>query len=228
MAQPETTCWTVIHAAAAGSDGDRAEFARRYGPVVRAYLASRWRSSPCQRELDDAVQEVFVECLKGGGVLERAERGRAGGFRPYLFGVVRNVALRLERARGRRPDQAPADDVNLEAVADDDPSPSHAFDRAWATALFREAGRLHLQQAQSNGPEACRRVELLRLRFQENLPIRDIARRWDCDAAQLHHEYAKARQEFKAALLEVVAFHHPGSAAEVEAECANLATYLGK
>jgi hypothetical protein len=70
-------------------------------------------------------------------------------------------------------------------------------------------------------------VELLRLRFQDGLPIREIARRWGADAAALHHEYAKARQEFQAALLEVVAFHHPGTPAEVEQACANLLTSLG-
>jgi RNA polymerase sigma-70 factor (ECF subfamily) len=227
VAQAESTCWTIIGAAAAGNAGQRAEFARRYGPVVRAYLASRWRASPYQEELDDAVQEIFLECFKQGGVLERAERSRAGGFRPFLFGVVRHVALRFERARGRRREQARADDLSLEAVPDDDPGPSRAFDRAWATALVREAAQLQEHQAQSSGPAACRRVELLRLRFHEGLPIRDIARRWGTAAAALHHEYAKARQEFKAALLEVVAFHHPGSPAEVERECADLLANLG-
>jgi RNA polymerase sigma-70 factor (ECF subfamily) len=67
-----------------------------------------------------------------------------------------------------------------------------------------------------------RRVELLRLRFEENLPIRTIAERWGVDAARLHHAYAMARQEFKAALLEVVAFHHAGSPVELEQEAASL------
>ena len=92
MPTPDSTCWTVIQAAAAGSATDRQAFARRYGPVVRAYLATRWRSSPCLHDLDDAVQEVFVECFKPDGVLDRADRDR--GFRPFLYGVVRNVALR--------------------------------------------------------------------------------------------------------------------------------------
>jgi hypothetical protein len=35
-----------------------------------------------------------------------------------------------------------------------------------------------------------------------------------------------ARHEFKAALLEVVAFHHPGSPAEVEQEAATLLKVL--
>src|SRR5262249_8572391 len=160
------------------------------------------------------------ECFKQGGVLEKAERGRGGGFRAFLFGVVRMVALRLERAR-RRPGQPASIDLDLEEVADRNASPSRAFDRAWATGLFREAGPCQDKKARRAGEAACRRVELLRLRFHENLPIREIARRWETDAAVLHHEYAKARQEFKAALLEVVAFHQPGSAAEVEQECAN-------
>jgi hypothetical protein len=38
MATQQTTCWTVIEAAAAGAAAERQEFARRYGPVARAYL----------------------------------------------------------------------------------------------------------------------------------------------------------------------------------------------
>jgi RNA polymerase sigma-70 factor (ECF subfamily) len=224
VAQPDSTCWTVIRAAAAGALGERGEFAQRYGPVIRTYLAARWRSSSCRQDLDDAVQEVFVECFKPAGVLARAEQGR-GDFRPFLFGVVRNVALRLERLRGR--DTPSADAPDLDVVADDGTSPSRAFERAWATALLREAGRLQEQRAAESGEAACRRMELLRLRFHDGLPIREIARRWNADAAALHHEYAKARQEFKAALMEIVAFHHPGTPAEVEQECANLWTILG-
>ena len=38
----------------------------------------------------------------------------------------------------------------------------------------------------------------------------------------LHHAYALARREFRAALLEVVAFHQPGSPMEIEQEAASL------
>ena len=92
--------------------------------------------------------------------------------------------------------------------------------------MFREAARRQEQRARQAGDAALKRVELLRLRFHENLPIRDIARRWGVDAGVLHHEYAKARKEFKAALVEIVSFHHPGSAAEVEEECVNLLAVL--
>ena len=53
-------------------------------------------------------------------------------------------------------------------------------------------------------------------------PIRAIAERWGVDARPLHNAYALARQEFKAALLEVVAFHQPGSPVELEEEAASL------
>jgi RNA polymerase sigma-70 factor (ECF subfamily) len=38
------------------------------------------------------------------------------------------------------------------------------------------------------------------MRFEDGLPIRDIAERWQCDPAWLHHEFARARRDFKRAL----------------------------
>ena len=110
----------------------------------------------------------------------------------------------------------------LPDVAADDPTQSRLFDRTWARAIMAEAGRLQRARAEERGPEAVGRVELLRLRFEENLPIREIALRWATDPATVHKSYALARKEFRQALLEVVAFHHPGSAVELEEEAASL------
>jgi len=74
---------------------------------------------------------------------------------------------------------------------------------------------------------AFRRVELLRLRFREGLPIREIARLWGADPAHLHREYAKARREFSTALRDVVREHLPEGGANLEAECSRLAEFLG-
>lgn len=222
MASSESTCWTVIEAAAAGCTAEREAFAYHYDPMVRAYLAARWRNAPYQLDLDDAVQEVFIECFKQDGLLVRAERARPGGFRAFLYGAVRNVARRLEARRDRHP----VGDADLDDIADDEISQSRLFDRAWARSLLREAARRQEENARPAGDAALRRVALLRLRFHDGLPIRAIAERWSVEAAPLHREYAKARQEFKAALAEVVAFHHPGSPAEIERECANLLTLL--
>ena len=219
MPSSESTCWTVIRAAAAGSPAERAESARRYLGVVRAYLAARWRGSPLRPDLDDAVQEVFVECFRQGGAVEAAGAGRVPSFRAFLYGVVRNVARRFES----RPVRAVGP---LPEIAANEESLSQLFERTWAQALMTEAAQRQEQRAKERGPEAVQRVELLRLRFEEGLPIRAIAERWGVAAAELHHAYAKARQEFRADLLEVVAFHHPGSPAEVEQEAASLLTAL--
>jgi RNA polymerase sigma-70 factor (ECF subfamily) len=129
--------------------------------------------------------------------------------------VARRFESRPVRAAGPLPDIA----ANEEGL-------SRLFERTWAQAIMTEAARLQRRRASERGPEAVRRVELLRLRFEENLPIRTIAVRWGVAAAGLHHAYAKARHEFRAALLEVVAFHHPGSLAEVEQEAASLLAAL--
>ena len=222
MTLPESTCWTLIQGAAAGNHSDRDAFARRYAPVIRAFLGARWQYSPCRKELDDAVQEVFIECFRQGGVLQRADQERPGGFRAFLSGVVRNVALRFETRQARAREGPLPETVSLQDVPTAELSPDEAFDRAWATALLREAAQRQEELARQAGAAALRRVELLRLRFQEGLPIRAIAQRWQTDPAGLHREYARARQEFRAALAEVVAFHRPGAAEEVERECADL------
>jgi RNA polymerase sigma-70 factor (ECF subfamily) len=221
MPDPHTTCWTLVEAAASGSPPARDEFARRYGPVLRAYLAARWRGTVLLQDLDDAVQDVFVECLRHGGALAHLDPSRPAGFHAFLYGVARNVALRRE---GRRPPPEAA--AALDAVADEYSSPSRVFDRAWARAILREAARLQEDRARAAGERALRRVELLRLRFHEDLPIRTIAQRWGADPAWLHHEYAQAREEFRAALLDVVAFHHHGEPGAVEGECRKLLALL--
>jgi RNA polymerase sigma-70 factor (ECF subfamily) len=226
MSQSDSTCWTVLRDAAAGDGAARAEFAARYAPMVRAYFAARWRHGTLVQDLDDAVQEVFVECLRQGGVLQRADAGRPGGFRAYFYGLVRNVARRIEQERARQPGQPAGSGAAAERASDEE-SLSHVFDRAWARSVMREAAARQAEWAEREGEPARRRVELLRLRFQEGMPIRDIARLWAADAAALHHDYARARNEFKAALLDVMSFYHPGSPDAAERECAALLDLLG-
>ncbi len=158
--------------------------------------------------------------------MDRAEHDRPGGFRPFLYGVIRNVALRVEGKRARGKEQQPPSKMELAEVERVEASLSKVFERTWAESLIREAAERQEQLATQAGEAALHRVELLRLRFREGLAIREIAERWQTDAAVLHHEYARARQEFKAALIEVVAFHQPGTAEEVEQECAELLASL--
>lgn len=191
METGRTTSWTVIEGAAAGQREDREAFAQVYLPVVRRTLAARWSGGPLRSEIDDAVSEVFVECLRPGGAITRVRRGDAQPFRAYLWGVTRNVARAFEkRRRAHSLDSAESPD---ELPDGDDSRLGQLFDRAYVEAILAEALRRLIRNAGEKGSAAERRVELLRLRLHEGLAIREIARALQEEAADLHRQYAHAR-----------------------------------
>lgn len=226
MSGHKSTCWTVIRGAADGSDAERSLFVATYTPVIRAYLLARWRVSSLAQNVDDAVQEVFLSCFAAGGALARADSTLPGGFRAFLFGIVRNVARKIEKREARRRAEPLDSWLAANGVVADDASPSRLFDRAWAAAIVREAAEVQRRAAETQGADALRRVEILRLRFREDLPIREIAARWNEDAARLHHEYARARREFQEALVEVIRFHSPGPRSQALDEALGLLELL--
>lgn len=226
MASPAETCWTVVRAAASGEPNAARSFAETYLGIVRAFLVQRWRGMGVASLVDDAVQEVFLDLFRSGGALARLERARTPSFRAFLFGVVRNVALRYEeRAAQSRVRHAQSGSV-VDAVASAQPTMSRQFDVAWAQRMVARAAERQRQWAEAAGPEARRRVEILRLRFAEDLPIRTIAERVGQPAERVHREYAKAREEFKQALRAEVALHCQGTAADIERECQEIVAVL--
>jgi RNA polymerase sigma-70 factor (ECF subfamily) len=226
MDSTQSTCWTLVHNAAAGDRPAREEFGARYAPVVRSYLAARWRGSPLFDELDDALQEAFLECIRQGGLLERAQDDRPGGFRAFLFGAVRNVALRFEQRRAERGAREAVREVDLAGVPGREDALSKVFDRALARSIMREAAELQATLAAARGDEARRRVELLNLRFHDGLPIREIATLWGVEPVELHRQYAKARSEFHAALRDIVRAHRLADPEHIDGQCAELLALL--
>ena len=223
----DSTRWTVIRRAAQGSLPDRDHFARRYGPVIRAYLGARWRGTPLAAEVEDAAQQVFLDCFREDGALTRVDPEKGPGFRAFLYGVARNVALMTERTRARQRERQPTSDFDLEAQPAREDSLGRVFDRAWAQAVLRDAVQRQLEHARAKGPEALRRHRLLALRHGEDLPLRDIAVRWDVERSVLYREYRKAREEFRRALAEVLRDLNGGGPAAIEAECERLVRHLG-
>jgi RNA polymerase sigma factor (sigma-70 family) len=219
VSDTQDTVWAVIDRARRGDGEARSLFAHRYEPVVRAYFVARWRGTPLSGDVDDALQEVFVDFLNGA--LDGVDPERP--FRPFLYGVARVVALRTEERRAR--DRGVAlESEHVQALESDDDAASVVFDRAWAEALVQEAKALQAKSASGN-EAARRRVELLELRFGEGLPIRSIAQRFGEDPDRVHRQYAQARLDFLRALREVVRRHHAGGeGAEggVDAECSRL------
>ena len=87
MSTPDPTSWPLIRAAAAGSVDSRDEFARLFAPAVREQLLRRWRQTPLADSMEDALQEVFVECFRRDGVLASADRDSPASFRGLIFPV---------------------------------------------------------------------------------------------------------------------------------------------
>lgn len=214
------TSWSLVRSAARGDEAGRAEFAHRYEPVVRAYFEARWSRCALSAEVDDAVQETFLDCFRERGALTRVDPADPQRFRAFLYGVTRVVARRFERTRALRLRREPHDEQAVEAAPALQESFVRTFDRAWAQALLRRASRLQSERAVAAGEAASRRFQLLALRFGDGLSIRGIAERWAVDAAWLHHQYAQAREEFKDALFEVVRQDHGPHG--VEGRCARL------
>jgi RNA polymerase sigma factor (sigma-70 family) len=224
--QPQETSWTLIRDAASGQDSARDRFVRRYQPAVVAYLRTRWTPSSLSEEIEDATQDVFVACFREGGVLERADAGRSGGFRAFFFGVIQRTAQQFETQRARKLNREANDTFYPDEVMSDEETLSRVFDKAWARTIIQEAGELQLERARVAGAEQQLRVELLRLRFQDGLPIRKIAERWGRDTAGVHRDYARARQEFHAALREVVQRQEGCAGEALERACGRLLALL--
>jgi RNA polymerase sigma factor (sigma-70 family) len=199
-------------------------FAERYGPLLRAYLAARWRL-PCEHEdVADAVQEVFLRLFKPAGALERVESGRPGGFRAFLYGVARNVAADLD---DRRRIRATASLEQAAEVESRERSLSQVFDRAWVEMLSREARKLLERRASKSAP-AMLRLRALDLCYSHGLKSREIARHLSLDVWQVYPMLSAARKEFRATFLETLAYFHPeASRATLEQLGAELLRGLG-
>ena len=217
----ESTSWTLVRAAGHGDAVSRDAFVRLYGPAVRAGLAGLWRLAPSSEAIDDAFQEVFVECLREGGVLDRVADRRPRSFRAFLFGVVKNIARRHDRTRGRQR-AGELSSTEFRAVPEAGCSdPALAFDRAWARQMVAEAlRRVAVAEQGERRPISSR--QLLDMRFGSDMPVRDIARAYDLDPQIVHRQYELARRRFRAALRDVVAEHEPACDGDVDAECRRI------
>jgi RNA polymerase sigma-70 factor (ECF subfamily) len=221
----DSTCWTVVRGAAAGLAEARETFSRAYGSVISSYLAARWKLSVHHEEVADATQEVFLQCFKPGGALEKTESDRPGGFRAFLYGVARNVALMTERSRSRRRDRA-IGELNLDGLEQSEATLSHAFDRAWAEMIARQARELMAQRAAQRGNTDLA-YRCLELRYLHGKAPRDMAPMIDRTVEQVYELLRTARRQYQAALMEVMAHHHPGStAAALEHKCRELTSLL--
>lgn len=216
----------MLRAARNGDAAARSVFAEAYSAPVRAYLRRRWAGGRLIAEVDDALQDVFVECIKPDGVLQRADPAQ-GGFRDLLYGVVRNVARRYEERAVARASRRAGESVYLDELPAQQEALSRLFDREWSGSLLREALLRYASAARQGDDGARRRLRILSLRHQRGLPVREIAAAFgEPEVERVHNDYRRARREFGAVLREVVAARTGAQGAAVDAECRQLIELL--
>ena len=98
MAKIPTTSTTLLRDVASDSQHARwTEFAKRYRPMMEAYLRERFPSV----EADDVIQETLIAVCAALPSYRYAPDEK-GHFRNYLTGILRNKALRQFGANRRQ------------------------------------------------------------------------------------------------------------------------------
>lgn len=132
-----------------------AEKVEPHGPALRVYLR---RSFPKERDLDDVVQESFLQVWKTRSA-SPVEYARA-----LLFSVARHLAIdRARRRKVRRED--PADILDQVQIVDEGPGAVELLTRG-------EKSRL-LAQAIDDLPSRCREIVVMRKLY--GIPGKDVA-----------------------------------------------------
>ncbi len=221
----ESTCWPLLAGAAAGEGSARTQFVARYENLVRAFLSSYLGGGSFHDEIDDLIQEVFVECFRGGGVLHRTVHTPPKNFRAYLRGVSLNLARKWIEKRRKAKEHISEGEV-LELQHTTEQTASKVFDQLWAEGVVTDAADLMESRALKKSFAARRRVELLRLRFHVGLPIRKIAHQWELPPRRVHKDFATAKEEFRKALADVVTVYCRGSQSDIDEECRRVLQYL--
>lgn len=232
----EQTSWTLIDAAAKGRAEDRERVARLYAPLVRRYLAARWRLSGDHEQVQEGVQDAMLQLFKPGGALQNADPAQSGGFRAYLYGLVRNVALMIERSARRRQDRSEPSGIDLDHIEQSEATLSQVFDREWARMIAQRARVRMLENLRGKQPDAEGEQKhekgqeiyrCLELRYTEGLAPRDIAEQLGRDVKVVYELLRSARNEYRRALLETVGEFYPGRTyAELEDTCRELTRFF--
>ena len=221
----ESTRFMTLRAAG-GDPSAHAAFAKRFLPEARRLLAARWTGGPFEQEVDDAVQEVFVEVLRPRGALRRVDRDHEGSIRSYFATVVRHVALRIEKGRVSRYREQRVGEFGSGLYPDLREEPVRSLERAWAEHLLAEAWRELARGAGDRGGSRPDRVQLLRWRYESGRSMRELASVSGAATDTIYAELRQARRNFSASLRAVVARLEPESGDRLEERCKELLVAL--
>jgi RNA polymerase sigma-70 factor, ECF subfamily len=152
------------------------ELVRIYQARLRAYTAAYIR---CGADVLDLVQEAFLDGLKN---IDRFDTQRE--FGPWIFAICRNRIRNHIRTIHRRVEQ-PAADVEVEIALEK----RLASDGSTGEGL--EDKLLQLRQCMGQLKERHR--QMIALRYQENLHVKEIAARFEQSPASITMFFQRIR-----------------------------------
>lgn len=154
--------------------------------------------------IDDLVQKTFLGCLEG------RDRVRGDvGFRPYLFGVARNVLGKHWRTKATRP-RAEDTDIEAESIVDLGASPTSVY--------ARDRDQLRMLNALRRIPLGSQVV--LELCYWESMTAADIAGVLQIPLGTAKTRIRRARQLLADRLADIQAHRMP-----IETTATRLATW---
>jgi len=160
--------------------GDREAFAglvlRYQRPMTARALASTRRIE----DADDAVQEAFLRAWKGLSRFREDAR-----FGPWLFRILDHLLADRGRRAGR---EVPGGEMLAETVADGGPLVDEQ--------LVVEELAMALRSAVDRLPEGRQR-EVFRMRYEEGLPVNEIAERLGLHSGTVKVHLFRAARELR-------------------------------
>jgi DNA-directed RNA polymerase specialized sigma24 family protein len=215
----------MIADARCGNREARERFAKLYEPLVKGYLAKRWRLPISHGRVLDASQEVFYQCYKADGILSNSRATYRQRFHTYLRGAVRRVAANMDRQRIVNRDRIKGLPQNLDdAEQQTEASLSRVFDIAWTRIVISEAGLIAQEQADGNSSRTLG-LRALRLRHADGYGCREIASHLGVDQEGVYEILRVAKKDFRIAMLTVMSTYYPNmTETELQSECSKLAS----
>jgi len=212
----QTTLWSAISRAKAGSREALESLLARYRPPVFEYVCRR--GIPAQ-DAEDVVQEVFLEICQED-LLRNADREK-GRLRSLILRITQNVLAsrfrkqyRLKRGGGRK--ALPLEEVAQEESED-------RFNELWARNLLRIGlQRLGRQATRCKVPYH----EVLLWKYLDGLSYEQIGERLKCTSKDVDNYCYQGKQMLKRILTEL-AREYSSSPEEHDAEIELLRRYLG-
>lgn len=227
-----TTRWTQLaHATLHGDSAGQlalGEMCEHYRGAIVAFLTARGLRGA---ELDDAVQEFFLQWLRSRA-WKRADRLR-GRFRSFLLGALQHMLQKRLDYQGRQKRGGGTETASLDHMLDDgweapdlsDPAVS-AYDRRWAVAVVENA--LARMEAEYGERKRAEEFALLR-RFLPGSAapptLEEAGRVLQLSASAVKAAVFRLRQQFRQALRSCVA-QTVSAAEEVEEEMQYLRELL--